>query len=107
MVTVTEVKVSRDLRHARVFVSILGDRATRLEVLMALRHAARSVRMEIGRRMRMRRIPEFVFELDDTVDRSLRIGQILDTLEQERSERPSEGDEEADGEPSAERDSPS
>ena len=110
MATVTEVKVSRDLRHARVFVSIIGDRGTRLEVLMTLRHAARSVRMEVGRRVRMRRVPELVFELDDTVDRSMRIGEILDSLEKERGDRgaePSSGGSRDDGESSNERDSSS
>ncbi len=90
--TVTGVRVSRDLRHAKVRVSVVGDTATVHEVMMVLRHAAHSVRMELGRRMHLRRIPELDFVYDDSVDHSMRIGGLLAELAQERDAEASDGD---------------
>ncbi|MAE71361.1 MAG: ribosome-binding factor A [Gemmatimonadetes bacterium] len=92
MTSVTGVKVSRDLRHAKVRVSIVGDTATVHEVMMVLRHAANSVRMELGRRMHLRRIPELTFLHDDSVDQSMRIGGLLAELAKERDDRASDDD---------------
>lgn len=77
-VTVTRVKVSPDLRHARVSVSVLGDDDARRDSLRGLESATPHLRAELGRRIRMKYLPELTFEIDhgaeaaDTVERLLR-----------------------------------
>ncbi len=89
MVSATRTQVSRDLRHAKIWVSIVGDTGTVYETMMVLRGAAKSIRMELGRRMRLRRMPELTFLHDDSVDHAMRIGGILAELEAERAVRES------------------
>lgn len=96
MATATRARVSRDLRHAKVWVSVVGDTATVHEVMMVLRNAAHSIRMELARRMTLRRVPELDFVYDDAVDHSMRIGGILADLALERdAEAGPDEDEEA------------
>ena len=76
-VTITSVRVSPDLRHARVAVSILGDEDARKASLAGLASARPVLRAELGRQMRMKYLPELVFELDEGADRAERIEQLL------------------------------
>jgi ribosome-binding factor A len=97
MVSATRTQVSRDLRHAKIWVSIVGDAGTVYETMMVLRGAAKSIRMELGRRMRLRRMPELTFLHDDSVDHSMRIGGILAELEAERVARESREEDDESG----------
>ncbi|MFA5589224.1 MAG: 30S ribosome-binding factor RbfA [Lysobacteraceae bacterium] len=75
-VSVSDVEVSRDLAHAKVFVTALEpERAA--EALAALKELGRELRFELGRRVRMRAVPELHFHYDDSVDRGERIEQLL------------------------------
>jgi ribosome-binding factor A len=76
-VTVTEVRVSPDLSHARVFISILGGEDEEQSALEALGSAKGFLRREIGRRVRLRHTPELHFEVDRTLDHSDRIEELL------------------------------
>lgn len=76
-VTITSVRVSPDLRHARVAVSVLGDDEARKASLAGLASATPVLRAEMGRQMRMKYLPELVFELDEGADRAERIEQLL------------------------------
>jgi len=76
-VTVTEVRMSPGLEHARVFVSILGDEQTTKESFEALRRATGFLRSQIGKRLKLRVIPELRFTLDETLDTSDRIESLL------------------------------
>ena len=80
-VTVTQVETDPDLRHARVWVSVIGDRAQRDETVVALGRAMVFVRRELGTRLRLKRIPEFHVRLDDTAERGTRVLQLLHELE--------------------------
>jgi len=82
-VTVTRVEVTPDLRHARVWVSIIGQPAERKEAFRALGRAMPYVRHELGV-LRLRRIPELHLLLDDSIERGTRVMQILDDLEEGR-----------------------
>ncbi len=82
-VTVTEVKVSRDLRHVRVFVSVFGEAARQQETMAALNHAARFVRHEVFSRLRLRHSPEIVFTLDESVERGDRMARLIDEISRE------------------------
>jgi ribosome-binding factor A len=79
-VMATRVEVSRDLTHATVYVSALGDERTQEESLRALIRAGSFVRSELARRLRVRRVPELTFRADLGIQYSLRLQQILSEL---------------------------
>lgn len=80
-VTVTGVETAPDLRHAKVWVSVIGPEAERRASLTALGRAMPFVRHELGKRLRIQRIPEFHLELDDTLERGTRVLQLINELE--------------------------
>lgn len=77
-VTVTDVRTSPDLRHARVYVSVLGDEATRADSLAGLRSAHGFLQRRIAAELRLKHTPALAFEYDDTVDRGIRLAALLD-----------------------------
>jgi ribosome-binding factor A len=77
-VTVTGVETSPDLHHARVFVSVLGDEADRERALDGLRSSAGFLQSQVGQEIRMKRTPTLEFVYDDSVDRGMRITELLD-----------------------------
>jgi ribosome-binding factor A len=85
-VTVTKVDVTPDLRHARVWVSIIGQAEERTTAFRALGRAMPFVRHQLGD-LRLRRVPELHLLLDDSVERGTRVMQILDDLEAGREPR--------------------
>ncbi|HJN36867.1 MAG: 30S ribosome-binding factor RbfA [Prochlorococcus sp.] len=84
MVSITEVEVSGDLQHCKIFVSIFGEEADRAEVLEGLKAASGFLRGELGRRLQMRRAPEVVFQLDRGLERGTSVLNLLGQLEEER-----------------------
>ena len=84
LVTVTGVEITRDLRHARVFVSIYGDAAARATTLEGLASLASHLRPLIGRRLRLRLAPEIEFRLDESVARAARIDALLADIKEGR-----------------------
>jgi ribosome-binding factor A len=76
-VTVTAVETSPDLRHARVFVSVLGNDQERQETLAGLQHARGVLQAEIAKVTHMKRTPELKFVYDKTVERGMRINELL------------------------------
>jgi ribosome-binding factor A len=80
-VTVTEVKTSPDLRHARVYVSILGDERTRAQSLAGLRSAHGFLQSRIAAELTMKLTPALQFEYDDSVDRAMRVSRLIDQLD--------------------------
>jgi len=82
LVTVTGVDVTRDLRHAKVFVSIMGSEEERRATLQGLESAAGHLRSRIGRVLRLRVAPEITFRYDDSVARAAKIEALLAELKQ-------------------------
>jgi len=78
-VTITDVEVSPDLRHANVWVSVIGSAEERKQALLALSHAMPYVRGRLGK-LRLRRIPDLHVKEDDSAERSTRVMAILDDL---------------------------
>ncbi|HEY1593689.1 MAG TPA: 30S ribosome-binding factor RbfA [Solirubrobacteraceae bacterium] len=76
-VTVTAVKTSSDLRHARVYVSVLGDEHARAESIEGLRSAHGFLQSRVASELTLKRTPELTFEYDDTVDNAARINELL------------------------------
>jgi len=79
-VTVTGVETSPDLRHARVFVSVLGSEAKRAKTLDGLAAAHGVLQARVARELRMKRTPQLAFEYDPTVERGVRMTQLIDEL---------------------------
>jgi ribosome-binding factor A len=77
-VTVTAVRTAPDLRHARVFVSVLGDAAEREATLDGLRSAHGFLQRRVADELRLKHTPTLSFEYDDTVERGMRISQLID-----------------------------
>jgi ribosome-binding factor A len=79
-VTVTGVKTSPDLRHARVFVSVFGSEESRENSLAGLEAAHGVLQSRLARELRMKRTPQLAFEYDPTVERGVRMTQLIDEL---------------------------
>jgi ribosome-binding factor A len=77
-VTVTAVDTSPDLRHARVFVSVLGDGPVRRRSMDGLRSAHGYLQKRVASELRLKHTPTLEFAYDDTVDRGQRINQLLE-----------------------------
>lgn len=80
-VTLTSVDTSPDLRHARVFVSVLGDESERERTLAGLRSAHGLLQAAINAELRLKRTPTLEFSYDETVERADRITRMLDDRE--------------------------
>jgi len=79
-VTVTGVETSPDLRHARVFVSVLGSEEEQRQSLAGLEAAHGVLQGWLARELRLKRTPQLVFEYDPTVERWVRLTQLIDEL---------------------------
>ncbi len=77
-VTVTGVKTSPDLRHARVYVSVLGDERTREASLDGLRSAHGFLQATLASQLKLKHTPTLTFSYDESVDRGMRISRLLE-----------------------------
>lgn len=87
---VTEVRVTPDLRFARVYVRVLEEDVSdrrRRQVVEALGRAGKFMRREMGRKLHLKQIPELRFEWDDVIDDALRVERVLHELQTEREAR--------------------
>jgi|SRR5438132_8648747 ribosome-binding factor A len=85
-VTVTGVRTSADLRHAQVFVSVLGTERKRERALEGLQAAHAVLQARIARELRMKRTPQLTFEYDPSVERGVRMTKLIDELAPDDSE---------------------
>ncbi len=76
-VTVTGVRTSPDLSHARVFVSVLGSEEDRREALEGLESSRGHLQAKVGQELRMKRTPTLEFSYDESIDRGMRITELL------------------------------
>ncbi|RCW70672.1 30S ribosome-binding factor RbfA [Saliterribacillus persicus] len=79
-VTVTDVEVTGDLQQATIFISVLGEDKQKQDTLVGLAKAKGFIRSEIGKRIRLRKTPELIFEWDETIEKGNRIEHILRDL---------------------------
>jgi ribosome-binding factor A len=85
-VTVTGVVTSPDLRHARVFVSVLGGERKRVQTLAGLQAAHSVLQAQLAHELRMKRTPQLTFEYDPSVERGVRMTKLIDELAPDDSE---------------------
>jgi ribosome-binding factor A len=86
LVTVTDVRVSKDLRNVRVFVSHDDETVARRELLQALRSATPYVRTQLAKRLALRAAPELIFSYDDALEKAARVDAILRQIAAERAD---------------------
>jgi ribosome-binding factor A len=93
MVSVTDVNVSGDLQHAKIYVSIYGTKEAKAETMAGLKSATGYVRSELGSRVRLRRTPEVIFVEDDSIERGTNVLSLLNRIRDERSKNSDEDQE--------------
>ncbi|ENZ01795.1 30S ribosome-binding factor RbfA [Clostridium thermobutyricum] len=79
MISVTDVEVTRDLSYAKVYVSIFSNsKEEKEENLKALKGASGFIRREVGRRVKLRAVPQIIFELDESIDYGMKIDELIE-----------------------------
>ncbi len=86
LTTVMRAEATNDLKQCKVLISVYDDDYRRAETVAQLNRAEGFIAREVGRRIDLRRIPEFKFILDDSIEYSVRISQIIDRLNDERKD---------------------
>src|ERR671928_1774830 len=79
-VTVTGVETSPDLRHARVYVSVMGSERKRDATLAGLQSSHGVLQSRVNRELRLKRTPQLTFEYDPTIERGVRLSRLIDEL---------------------------
>jgi ribosome-binding factor A len=91
--TITAVRVTRDLRYARVFISVLGSHDEQDATMKGLKSATPFLRGRLGKELRVRYLPELVFELDHGPEEAERLERLLNKLHQDEATRQGNEDE--------------
>ncbi len=95
LTTITGVEVTKDLRHAKVYVSVFGDEKKQEDAIRALQSAAGFIRSELARRIRLRHTPELTFHLDTSIAHGARISELINRVKsQDEQEEGPDSDEE-------------
>ncbi len=80
VISITDVELSGDLRHAKIYVSIYGPEETQTQDMDILQEWTPQIRSEVGRRIRLHHTPEIQFYLDNSLERGSRVTQLLDQI---------------------------
>ncbi len=86
--SVTGVELSQDLRHAKVFVSVMGSAQEQRASMTALTHATGFLRRELAQRLTIRYTPEIVFRLDESIARGVRVLELLNQEDEQAAQGP-------------------
>jgi ribosome-binding factor A len=84
-ISITEVVVSPDLRHARIYVSVLGDGAAKQRTMEGLGRARGHIRSQLGHRLALRHVPDILFRLDESIERGTRVVSLMRAVSEEGS----------------------
>lgn len=87
LVTVTAVDVTKDLRNAKIYVSIYGDESVKQESFEGLKSAEQYVRWEVGKRVVLKYLPEITFVLDESIENGFRIFKLLEEVKKQDEEK--------------------
>lgn len=90
-VSIVKVEVSGDLRHAKIYVSVMGDEQQKKDSLKGLTSASGFLRSEVAKRMQLRYTPELHFVLDESIEHGQRIAKLLVEMQNEQKETGAEG----------------
>ncbi|KYO65765.1 30S ribosome-binding factor RbfA [Thermovenabulum gondwanense] len=86
LISVTKVEVSKDLRHAKIFLSIFGNDSEKEEIISTIQKAEGFIRKELGSRIRIKFLPELSFKLDESIEYGIHISKLLKDISQETKE---------------------
>lgn len=86
LVSIIACNVSKDLTHAKVYISVLGDEEEKKNALKALKSAAGFIRRELGQRVQLRCTPEIHFELDNSIEHGIYMNKLLDEVKKDFNE---------------------
>lgn len=90
LVTVTRVQITKDLHYAKVYISVIGTEQQKTDTINALQSAAGFIAVNASHKVVMRYFPELRFILDDSVEKHMRIEELLHQINEERESRPEE-----------------
>jgi ribosome-binding factor A len=93
-VSVTRVEITKDLHYAKVYISVLGTEQDKRDSLLALQSAAGFIAVHASKKVVMRYFPELTFKLDDSLDKHIRIQELLGEISAERESREKDPNEE-------------
>ena len=86
-VTITEVDITSDLHHAKVYISVIGDADLKKQTLEALQSAAGFVAVQASKKVTMRYFPNLTFKLDESIEKHIRIETLLGQIKKEQNKR--------------------
>ncbi|EOD00624.1 30S ribosome-binding factor RbfA [Caldisalinibacter kiritimatiensis] len=90
--SITDVELTKDLRYAKIYVSILGNELDKEQTLKALNRAKGFIRREIGNKVKIRYTPEPLFYLDESIERGVYINQLIKKIQSEKEDRGNENE---------------
>lgn len=88
LTSVVAVEVTRDLRYAKVYVSVFGDEDKKSECIDGLKSASGYIRKEVGSRMNIRYIPELIFEIDRSIEYGMHIDKVIKEMKKSNDTSP-------------------
>lgn len=83
LISVTKVDVTKDLRNAKIFISLYGDENTKAEVFEVIKNASSFIRRELASKIRVKFVPEICFKLDDSIEYSVHIHKLIEEVSQQ------------------------
>ena len=90
LISITKVSTSPDLRHAKVFVSALGDKVNKDEILQGFTAASGFLRRQLANSLELKHTPELSFHLDDSIERGAEVLKLIDQVASEDTENKDE-----------------
>ncbi len=87
MTTVSDVRVTRDLSYANVYISVLGSEEEKQSTLEALERAKGFIRSEVGKALKLRVTPDIILHLDESIEQAMELGRLIDEVIQEDEAR--------------------
>jgi ribosome-binding factor A len=97
MTSITRVEVSADVRQAKIYVSVMGDEATRRETMRALEHATGFIRTKLGEELTIRHVPAITFQLDRSIEQGDQVLALINKMAAESAGAPPEEPPQKDG----------
>ena len=87
LLSVISVEITKDLKYAKVFISIIGDEEEKRKTIKALNKAAPFIATSSSKKMVIRYFPNLIFELDTSVDKFMKIDSVLSKINKEKKEK--------------------
>ncbi|WP_422445729.1 30S ribosome-binding factor RbfA [Thermoanaerobacterium sp. DL9XJH110] len=91
LISVTKVEVTRDLRHAKIFLSMYGDEITKNRVMEGIKNAEGFIRKELANRVQLKFLPEISFKIDNSIEYGIYISKLLKEIAGPNDERDGDG----------------